>query len=173
MSIKNILRYIACVAMISFFLCGCSTHLSITEASIEISSKTSIGDIPANGNTENDVIKKTKEPVSFTNKYGTSTTKCAHSGCSNYIASSGDTNCCTQHSNRCLECNGYIDEDALYCVDCIKNAVSKTKPETHTCGECSKEGTYTISGITGQTEYYCYTHYKELLELYKSLFDSD
>ena len=60
---------------------------------------------------------------SFTNKYGTSTTKCAHSGCSNYIASSGDTNCCSTHSNRCYECNCYIDEDANWCVKCIEDAI--------------------------------------------------
>ena len=60
---------------------------------------------------------------SFTNKYGTSTTKCAHSGCSNYIASSGDTNCCTTHSKRCIECNCYIDEDAIACIKCIQNAL--------------------------------------------------
>ena len=57
--------------------------------------------------------------VAFTNKYGTPTTKCAHDGCSNYIASSGDTNCCTVHSNKCLECGKYIDEDAMYCMDCL------------------------------------------------------
>lgn len=62
---------------------------------------------------------------SFTNKYGTSTTKCAHSGCSNYIASSGDTNCCTIHSKRCLECNCYIDEDGHWCIECIENALYK------------------------------------------------
>lgn len=60
---------------------------------------------------------------SFTNKYGTSTTKCAHSGCSNYIASSGDTNCCTTHSRKCLECYCYIDEDATWCMSCITNAL--------------------------------------------------
>ncbi len=60
---------------------------------------------------------------SFTNKYGTSTTKCAHPGCSNYIASSGDTNCCTIHSNRCGTCGKYIDEDAMYCLDCIADAL--------------------------------------------------
>ena len=60
---------------------------------------------------------------SFTNKYGTSTTKCAHPGCSNYIASSGDTNCCTLHSNRCGTCGKYIDEDAMYCLDCIADAL--------------------------------------------------
>lgn len=62
---------------------------------------------------------------SFTNKYGTRTTKCAHPGCTNYIASSGDTNCCTTHSNRCAECGKYIDEDAYYCMDCLTNAAKK------------------------------------------------
>ena len=60
---------------------------------------------------------------SFTNKYGTKTTKCAHSGCNNYIASSGDTNCCIQHSRRCLNCYKYIDEDAMYCMSCISSAL--------------------------------------------------
>ena len=59
----------------------------------------------------------------FTNKYGTSTTKCAVSGCSRYIASSGDTNCCTTHSNRCGECHCYIDGDAMFCMDCIYDAL--------------------------------------------------
>jgi len=59
----------------------------------------------------------------FSNEYGTSTTRCAHSGCSNYIASSGDTNCCTIHSNRCWECNCYIDEDAMACMSCLRSAL--------------------------------------------------
>ncbi len=61
---------------------------------------------------------------SFKNEYGTPTTKCAHPGCTNYIASSGDTNCCETHSNRCLECKKYIDEDATYCMDCLLKALS-------------------------------------------------
>ena len=63
--------------------------------------------------------------TTFTNKYGTPTTKCAHAGCNNYIASSGDTNCCTLHSNKCLECNCYIDEDALYCISCLAKALGQ------------------------------------------------
>ena len=59
---------------------------------------------------------------SFSNEYGTASTKCAHPGCNNNIASSGDTNCCTVHSNRCLDCNKYIDEDAMYCMDCLTKA---------------------------------------------------
>ena len=63
--------------------------------------------------------------TSFSNKYGTSTTKCYISGCKNYIASSGDTNCCTTHSNRCLNCRCYIDSDAMYCMDCLEDALGK------------------------------------------------
>lgn len=55
----------------------------------------------------------------YTNKYGTSSTKCAHPGCTRNVASSGDTNCCTTHSNRCLNCGKYIDEDAMYCMSCL------------------------------------------------------
>lgn len=61
----------------------------------------------------------------FSNKYGTSSTKCAVSGCSNYIASSGDTNCCASHSNKCLECRKYIDGDAMYCMSCLTSAAKK------------------------------------------------
>ena len=55
----------------------------------------------------------------FTNAYGSPTTKCAHPGCTSYIARSGDTNCCALHSNRCKNCGKYIDEDAMYCMDCM------------------------------------------------------
>lgn len=113
----------------------------------------------------NDVIGK----VEFTNQYGTATTKCAHSGCENYIASSGDTNCCTQHSNKCLECNKYIDEDALYCLDCIEKAANEIKTEKHICEECSDEGIYSMTGLSGKTEYYCYKHYKELEDMMEKI----
>ena len=63
---------------------------------------------------------------SFGNKYGTSSTKCAVSNCDNNIASSGDTNCCAVHSNKCAECYCYIDSDAMYCRDCLSNALENT-----------------------------------------------
>ena len=78
---------------------------------------------------------------SFTNKYGTATTKCAHAGCNNYIASSGDTNCCTLHSNKCLECGKYIDEDAAYCMDCITKAAKGSK--TSSSSSSSSSGSFT------------------------------
>lgn len=57
----------------------------------------------------------------FTNRYGTASTKCAHTGCTRNIASSGDTNCCATHSNRCGNCRCYIDEDAMYCMACLRS----------------------------------------------------
>lgn len=66
----------------------------------------------------------TQSNSNFTNKYGSPDTTCSHSGCDKKIASSGDTNCCTTHSNRCAECNCYIDEDAMWCMSCIKKAVN-------------------------------------------------
>ena len=61
----------------------------------------------------------------FTNKYGTNITKCHHSDCNNYIASSGDTWDCIYHANKCLNCGKYIDCDAIYCMDCLESSVSE------------------------------------------------
>ena len=67
-----------------------------------------------------------KSPYSsFRNMYGTPTTLCAHNGCTNYIAPSGDTNCCSTHSSKCIDCGCYIDEDAHWCVSCLKNAANQ------------------------------------------------
>ena len=70
---------------------------------------------------EGSFTPEAEEP--FTNKYGTRTTTCAHPNCAAYIATSGDTNCCPWHSNRCGNCRCYIDEDAMYCMDCLRNAL--------------------------------------------------
>jgi len=58
--------------------------------------------------------------AAFTNQYGTPTTVCVHRGCSSVIASSGDTNCCEEHSNECMNCGCYIDGDAMYCMACLE-----------------------------------------------------
>ncbi len=76
---------------------------------------------PASKTSTSSYSSSTKKS-SFTNAYGTPTTICNHRGCSNYIASSGDTNCCTTHSKRCAECGCYIDEDAFMCMSCIQKA---------------------------------------------------
>ena len=77
--------------------------------------------------TVSSTIAPSQKTEAFTNLYGTPTTKCAHKGCKNNIASSGDTNCCTVHSRRCLECGKYIDEDATWCMSCILKAANSIR----------------------------------------------
>ena len=157
-------RFFSVVLLASFLIimAGCADHSSTQ--SVESNNKTYTAPTETTGS-QHSVKPSTTQP-SFTNKYGTSTTKCAHTGCTNYIANSGDTNCCKDHSNRCLDCNKYIDEDAYWCVSCIAAAA------TPTCEACSKDATYSIKGITGQTEYYCTEHYNEMLELLEWLENS-
>ncbi len=69
----------------------------------------------------------TTNDKNFSNKYGTATTKCSHSSCDKYIAPTGDTNCCITHSNKCGNCGKYIDEDALYCMDCIESTLKNKR----------------------------------------------
>lgn len=98
-------------------------------------------------NESNYFVSSNKIESSFTNAYGTSTTICAHPGCTKYIASSGDTNCCTTHSNKCLNCNRYIDEDAMYCMDCLTESISG-KSSGSSVYSSNKSGSDTI-GASG------------------------
>ena len=60
----------------------------------------------------------------FSNCYGTLETECMHNGCHNTIALFGDTCNCIVHSNKCLNCGKYIDEDAIFCMECLTGAIS-------------------------------------------------
>ena len=47
------------------------------------------------------------------------------------------------------------------------NSSSNTSRVEHYCevSSCYNEGTYDIEGISGQTEYYCYSHYQEMQDI--------
>ena len=112
--------------------------------------------------------------LGFTNKYGTPTTICANEGCLNYIATSGDTCYCTEHSNRCLNCNQYIDGDAMYCMSCLTSYVDKKTGRTKnndsktTCHYKDSGGS--ICGAnTNKYENLCDRHFEELYDLYREL----
>lgn len=126
---KKSFSLILVVLLVATTLFGCSqssptsTPLAIEKASTNSSTKSST--------------------VSFTNKFGTDTTICAHSGCNNYIATSGDTNCCTTHSRKCLECGDYIDEDATYCMSCLEDSI---KPSTNSNSSSSSGGEFWCMG---------------------------
>jgi hypothetical protein len=128
-----------------------------------------------------DTTKKSSKPshynVVFTNSYGTPDTKCNHTGCNNTIASSGDTNCCVMHSNKCLNCGKYIDEDALFCMDCISGGASDAmNTEKHSKNTVSQEGCkfkYSDGSLcgkeTGHYANFCDAHFKQLDDTYNAL----
>lgn len=78
---------------------------------------------------KSDIYISTKEgserfqAENFFNSFGDMSTKCAYPGCERMIVTSGDSNCCAVHSNRCTSCSKYIDGDAMYCMDCIRDAI--------------------------------------------------
>ncbi len=109
---------------------------------------------------------------SFTNAYGTPTTKCAHSGCDNYIASSGDTNCCSIHSNKCLNCGKYIDEDAMYCMACLSSAGGKSTTDNTSGSKCKykdSNGNQTCTNNAMPGGSLCEYHYNYLMNVYNDL----
>ena len=79
---------------------------------------------PSGGLSSSVTVSPQKDSESFTNKFGTPDTVCVHRGCSSYIASSGDTNCCVEHSNECMNCGCYIDGDAMYCMGCLESVAN-------------------------------------------------
>lgn len=169
MSFKKCFVALMCVAVLSICLCGCNgrstaANSRVTDDSAEVTSD--IFETEVKNDISNVVSEDTITKSSFTNEYGTAETICAHSGCNSYIASSGDTNCCVAHSNHCLECYKYIDEDANWCVSCLAKAAGKaTSQNEHYCEVCGQTAVYSIDGITGSKEYYCYTHYNEMKDL--------
>lgn len=193
---KQNARYFAlaiCLLFVSILLAGCSNSSKQQTTEVQAPAVTSEPTAtPTVKPTATPTTKPTSVPTknsssasstktssgsssSFTNKYGTPTTKCAHSGCNNYIASSGDTNCCTTHSRRCAECGKYIDEDATYCMDCITKAAGKAaESKGRKCDESGCSNTATKALIVTQPSgesagfYFCSTHYNQ----YKSYFNS-
>ena len=131
---NGILILLACCFMVVLSSCssgnGKSSSIQVTEAPTANAAVTSVNETESKPAAETTAAptatakKTSSSSVAFTNKYGTATTICAHPGCTNTIAASGDTNCCTVHSRKCLACGKYIDEDAMYCMDCITKAAT-------------------------------------------------
>lgn len=104
----------------------------------------------------------------FTNKFGTVDTKCAHSDCNNAIASTGDTDCCIIHSNKCLNCGKYIDGDAVFCMDCIEGTLPTAIVHSGGCKYRYFDGSTCGQPVSdGMT--LCEEHFKELDNIYNDL----
>ncbi|WP_026509396.1 hypothetical protein [Butyrivibrio sp. LC3010] len=112
----------------------------------------------------------------FTNSYGTPDTKCEHAGCNNTIASSGNTNCCVIHSNKCLNCGKYIDEDAMFCMDCLSGKTTSIENTgKYTAGNVPSGGCQykyfdgSLCGVpTNNYATLCDEHFKQLNDTYNA-----
>lgn len=104
------------------------------------------------------------------NKYGDSNTKCVVSGCTNTIATTGDTNCCVVHSNECLECKKFIDGDAMYCMDCLNGAITGKSSSTSNNSKCGyKYSDGSVCGsATNKYDSLCDKHFEKLNDIYNS-----
>lgn len=89
----------------------------------------------------------------FSNKYGTANTTCAVSGCNRSIASSGDTNCCASHSNKCGNCGCYIDGDAMFCMSCISSSFEENSKSSSSSGKKSDSSSSSKSGSDSDYDY--------------------
>lgn len=97
----------------------------------------------------------------FSNKFGTMSTKCVHPDCDMNIVTSGDSNCCIIHSNRCGNCNCYIDGDAMYCMDCMTGALSnKNSSSNNKCYMCGADAYYKYGS------YYCCSNCIEIVNAF-------
>jgi len=50
-------------------------------------------------------------------------------------------------------------------INNMEQDVGNGSASRHTCEECSREGTHTLTGISGGTEYYCTEHYNQIIEM--------
>lgn len=72
------------------------------------------------GKTVGGTYTKTGEKVT------TEPQQCLHEGCAKMAATTGDSFYCETHSNNCMECGCYIDEDAMFCLNCIVEALKSS-----------------------------------------------
>jgi len=177
---KQLSIFFALILIVSA-LAGCASSNAGTSHSnsTQNNSSSSKNKNPSTGSSNSAANRNAQ---SFTNTYGTATTVCAHSGCTAYIAPSGDTNCCTAHSNRCLNCRKYIDEDAIYCISCLEKAAnsnssssnSSSNSSSHSSGSSrhSNSGETGVGGYDMPNENESFSDYVKRIdpELYNSLF---
>lgn len=71
-----------------------------------------------------DSARKIKTFTSSNSSSSSSTKTCAEPGCSRSAVRSGDSVYCSTHSSKCLNCGCYVDKDAMFCMDCLRDALS-------------------------------------------------
>ena len=86
----------------------------------------------------------------FKNSYGSPDTKCDIEGCAGFIAPSGNTKYCIEHTAICTECDSFINIGKLYCDNCLE----KRENPQNSNQKDSNEGECSGCNGTGMVKYY-------------------
>lgn len=86
----------------------------------------------------------------FKNSYGSPDTKCDNEGCTSFIAPSGNTKYCIEHTAICVECDGFINIGESYCANCLEK---RANPQNSTQKDSTEGECYWCNG-TGMVKYY-------------------
>ena len=54
-------------------------------------------------------------------------------------------------------------------INSMEQDVGNGSASRHMCEECSREGTHTLNGISGRTEYYCTEHYNQIMDMLEEM----
>lgn len=95
-----------------------------------IQDKGIIDRFPVESKTSRDANTVNEEPGAAINDLSRKLpdTKCIYPNCNNYIAPSGLSDYCTEHSSHCKKCNALISRNAALCPACMANSIEE-KPD--------------------------------------------
>ena len=149
MNIKKLIATLG-ISVSLLLLCGCQNNTNNQENTTITTTATTYAP---------DTTTKRQETTKKIEHY-CQATGCTREGTKTYDGFGGTEYYCYTHYNELMDMIGNMED-----------IVGKGSASKHTCEICSKEGTHSIAGISGETEYYCTEHYNELLDMIASLYN--
>ena len=148
-----------------FVLSGCENKV-VSDATTTVT--TEIITQEANNTTEATTQEKTTRVMTEATTEKSYDHVCEASGCTkegtkSITGISGATEYyCTQHYNEIQSMIGDMEND-----------VGNGSESKHTCeaSGCTKEGTHSLTGLGGDTEYYCTQHYSEIVDMLNEMYE--
>ena len=156
--IKAILLSVCVICVLSS--CGSAVGDTTTEATTEITTREAkvTTETTTEATTKKEKTRATTEATTEkTYEHICEATGCTNEGTKTITGISGEKEYyCTKHYNEIQSTLGDMEED-----------VGKGSASKHTCeaSGCSKEGTHSLTGLGGNTEYYCTEHYNEIVDM--------
>ncbi len=139
-----------------------TTTMATTEITTQEAKNTT--EVTTEATTQRNTTKTTTEATTEkTYEHICDASGCTKEGTKSITGISGATEYyCTQHYNEIQSMIGDMEKD-----------VGESSTSKHQCevSGCSKEGTHSIVGLGGNTEYYCTQHYNEMVDILNKMYD--